>query len=224
MSCEIFQKGVAFGQSYEPKSDYVILGESVPSGTTTALATAMALGYDAGDKFSSSFALNPTDIKKEVVAKALKHISSNDGIFDRLGKVADNMLLFNTGYILGAQNKGYKIVLAGGTQMACVLLILNSILREMQGVIDSSTIGLVTTKWVYDDKNSDIEALLKMVDFHIDSYYCDFDFSLSDHPALKLYDQGEAKEGVGAGGALMYGLLNGLSKEEITKKIEEFLQ
>jgi uncharacterized protein (TIGR00303 family) len=221
---ELFQKGVEFGQTYEPKSDYVILGESVPSGTTTALATALALGYDAKDKFSSSFAANPSNIKQEVVTKALKQISPNDDIFEILGKVSDNMLIFNAGFILGANNKDYRIILAGGTQMACVLLIINSILQTMQGAIDHSKIALVTTKWVYEDKNSDIKALLEMLDFELNSYYADFDFALSNHPALKLYDQGEAKEGVGAGGCLAYGFLKGLSKEQITKKVEEFLQ
>jgi len=42
----IFQKGINFGQNYECESEYIILGESVPSGTTTASATAEALGYD----------------------------------------------------------------------------------------------------------------------------------------------------------------------------------
>ncbi|MDX9744784.1 MAG: nicotinate-nucleotide--dimethylbenzimidazole phosphoribosyltransferase, partial [Arcobacteraceae bacterium] len=58
----------------------------------------------------------------------------------------------------------------------------------------------------------------------LNAYYADFNFALSNHPALKLYDEGEAKEGVGAGGALVYGLLNGLTKESITKKVEGFLE
>ena len=33
---DIFQKGIEFGQNYECKNDYIILGESVPSGTTTS--------------------------------------------------------------------------------------------------------------------------------------------------------------------------------------------
>ena len=63
-----------------------------------------------------------------------------------------------------------------------------------------------------------------MLDFSVNAYYADFDFSLSEHPALKLYDEGEAKEGVGAGGALMYGSLNGLNREVITKQVESFLK
>ena len=93
----------------------------------------------------------------------------------------------------------------------------------MDGVIDSSNLALCTTKWINKDGKSNIKALLEQLDFSINAYASDFDFSLSSHPALKLYDEGEAKEGVGCGGALCYASINGLSKEDITKKIESFL-
>jgi len=218
----LFDKGVAFGKTYECKDDYLILGESVPSGTTTATATALALGYDAKALFSSSFKDVPNNIREETIAKALAHVEGKTDLFDILGSVADNMLIFNAGFILGL-NARFPIVLAGGTQMACVLLVANSISQYMGAEIDSSKLALCTTKWVAQDENSDIKALLEMLDFPINAYYTDFDFSLSEHPALKLYDEGEAKEGVGAGGALMYGYLNGLNKKEIIYNIEKFL-
>jgi len=220
---DVFEKGVAFAQNLTIQSDYIILAESVPAGTTTALATALALGYDAQDKFSSSFKNAPSGIKQSVVDQALSRIGENDDLFTILSKVGDNMLIFNAGLLLGLQNRDIPIVLAGGTQMACVLLVVNRILQMMEGELDSSKIALCTTKWVAEDPNSDIKALLEMNDFPISAYYADFDFSLSNHPALKLYDEGEAKEGVGAGGALMYGLLNGITKEAITRKVESFL-
>lgn len=219
---EVFQKGVEFGQNYECKNDYIILGESVPSGTTTATATALALGYDCKDKFSSSFKDVPNDIRQSTIAKALYTVKEDDDIFDILSCVSDNMIIFNAGFILGLNNK-IPLILAGGTQMACVLLVVNKILEMMDGTIETSNLALCTTKWVAQDTNSDIKALLELLNFNINSYFVDFDFSLSNHPALKLYDEGEAKEGVGAGGALMYGVLNGLNKEQITSKVEEFL-
>jgi len=218
----IFQKGISFGQNYTTTSDYVILGESVPSGTTTAKATAIALGYNCKDYFSSSFKNVPNNIKDSTINEALSNINENDDIFSILGKVSDNMLIFNAGFILGLNNK-IKIVLAGGTQMACVLLVVNKILEVMQGEIETSNLSLWTTSWVAEDKNSDIEKLINMLNFKVNTFYSDFDFSISNHPALKLYDEGEAKEGVGAGGALVYAMLNGLTKEDITKKVEEFL-
>jgi len=219
----IFQKALEFGQNYESKNDYIILGESVPSGTTTAAATALALGYECKDMFSSSFKNIPNSIRKLTINKALERVSKNEDIFTILNEVSDNMLIFNAGFILGLNNKT-PLVLAGGTQMACVLLIVNKILEMMRGEFDTSNLSLCTTKWVVDDSNSDIKAILEMLSFPINSYYVDFDFSLSTHPALKLYDEGEAKEGVGAGGALAYGILNGLDKQQITAKVESFLQ
>jgi len=221
---ELFEKGIQFGQEYAITGDYVILGESVPGGTTTALATALALGYDAKEKFSSSFKNAPSDMKRAVVEQALQNCEGVEDLFERLSRVSDNMLIFNAGFVLGLQGRNIKTILAGGTQMAALLLLINSIVNLMEGAISGDDLALCTTKWVYEDPNSDIEGLLGMLDFPISAYYADFDFSLSDHPALKLYDEGEAKEGVGAGGALIYGLLNGLSKEEITRKVESFLK
>ncbi|AFL69409.1 nicotinate mononucleotide-dependent phosphoribosyltransferase CobT [Sulfurospirillum barnesii] len=219
----LFEKGRAFGENYTPKSDYLLLGESVPSGTTTALATALALGYEAHEKFSSSFAHAPSSIKHTVLNKALSHLKKSDTFFDTLGKVGDHMLIFTAGFLLGAHRKGYPIVLAGGTQMACVLLVLNAFLRYTNEPFDASSIALATTKWVHEDTNSDLKGLLEMLDFPINAYYANFDFALSSHPLLALYDKGEAKEGVGAGGCLVYGFLQGLEKASITQKVEAFL-
>ena len=154
---------------------------------------------------------------------ALKRIDLKDEIFDKLASLSDNMIIFNAGFILGSRANNLKVILAGGTQMAAVLLVVNSILRSMDGQIDSSNLALCTTKWINKDENSNIKALLEQLDFPINAYASDFDFSESSHPALKLYDEGEAKEGVGCGGALCYGAINGLTKEQVTKKVESFL-
>lgn len=220
----LFEKGLEFGKNYKCENDYIILAESVPAGTTTAYATAKVLGYDCDGKFSSSFkGAAANSVKQKVLEKALANVNDNMELFEKIGKVSDNMLIFNAGFILGCSANETKIVLAGGTQMAALLLLVNSIVKSMQGEYDSSNIALCTTKWVYNDENSDIKGLLEMLDFPINAYYADFDFSLSSHPALKLYDEGEAKEGVGAGGALVYGLLNGLDKEKIIKNLENIL-
>ena len=220
---ELFEKGVKFGQSYQCQDEYIILGESVPSGTTTAMATALGLGYRVDNCFSSSFKNVPNDVREKTLKLALSNIKNKNDIFDVLSKTSDNMLIFNAGFILGLNNR-IPLILAGGTQMASVLLVVNKILKLMGGSIETSNLALCTTKWVAKDENSDIKTLLNLPNFSINSYYVDFDFSLSQHPALKLYDEGEAKEGVGAGGALMYAVLNGISKETITKKVEAFLK
>jgi len=218
----LFQQGILFGQKYNCKDDYIILAESVPSGTTTAKTTALALGYDCKNAFSSSFKNVPNDIRQSTIDDALKNIDKNDDIFKILGNVSDNMIIFNAGFILGLNNK-IPVILAGGTQMACVLLVVNKILEVMQGTLATSNLALATTTWVANDEHSDIKGLIEMCKFDINSYYADFDFSLSSHPALKLYDEGEAKEGVGAGGALVYSMINALSKKDITNQVESLL-
>ena len=219
----LFQKGVEFGKNYECSDDYIILAESVPGGTTTAYATAVALGYDCAGKFSSSFKNAPTSIKEETIKEALENIKDKDDLFEKVGEVADNMLIFNAGFILGNASSKTKLILAGGTQMAAVLLLTNAIVNYMGGKLESENLALCTTKWVDQDENSDIKALLEMLDFPINAYSANFDFSHSNHPALKLYDDGEAKEGVGAGGALCYGFINGLNAQQITTQVENFL-
>lgn len=221
---DVFQKGVEFAQNLELQSDYVILGESVPSGTTTAYATAKALGYKADELFSSSFKNSPDDIRAKTIDEAMALINEEDDVFAILSKVSDNMLIFTAGFILGSTGRDdLKVVLAGGTQMASALLIANSIVEGMGGVVDTKNIALCTTKWIKEDEKSDIKALLEQLNFSINAYASDFDFSLSSHPALKLYDEGEAKEGVGCGGALCYASINGVDKQALTDKIESFL-
>jgi len=218
----VYEKGFAFGREFVGEDEYLILGESVPSGTTTATATALALGYEARHLFSSSFKDAPRGIREETIDKALALAEGKKDPFEILGLVSDNMLIFVAGFVLGLNGR-LPLILAGGTQMAGALLVTDRIACELGMEVESSRLALATTKWVAQDRHSDIEALLKMPEFSVNAYYADFDFSLSEHPALKLYDEGEAKEGVGAGGALCYGMLNGLEKEAITRQVERFL-
>ncbi len=72
----------------------MILAESVPAGTTTAYATAKALGYSVDGLFSSSFRDAPT-IKEKTINRAIENIDLGSDIFEILGAVSDNMLIFN---------------------------------------------------------------------------------------------------------------------------------
>ncbi len=218
----VFEKGKDFGANYAVADDYLILGESVPSGTTTAAATAAALGLDVQGLFSSSFKEVPNNIRQQTIDAALANIDGVTDIWQRLGIVSDNMLLFVAGFMVGVNGR-FPLLLAGGTQMACALLLADRLARHIGHSFCGDNVVLVTTKWVAKDLHSDIKALLEMSSFDAKALYADFDFSLSSHPALKLYDEGEAKEGVGAGGALAYGTLNDLSKKMITEHVEGFL-
>lgn len=218
----VFESGRRFGSEYKCDGEYIILAETTPSGTTTAEATARTLGYECDGYFASTFQDAPT-IKQQVINKALTLINNDMDIFQKLSILSDNMIIFCSGFLLEA-SKSKRVVLAGGTQMASVLLTLNSISKYLNEKVNSDNINLFTTKWIYEDRHSNIEALLNQLDFVLDSYYADFDFSLTTHPALKLYDKGEAKEGVGAGASICYAYLQGISQAQITDTVEGFLR
>ena len=219
---DIFEKGFAYGKVYKLEGDYLIIGESTPSGTTTAQASITALGYKTQGLFASSFKDAPHSIKEETITASLSKLHSNMSLFEKLGHTADNMLLFMAGFILTASRR-FNLVLAGGTQMAAVLLIANKIAGRQAIHHDHRHIHLCTTKWIAEDTNSDIHGLLEQLDYRLKAYYADFTFEQASHPALKLYDEGEAKEGVGAGASIAYAFSQGVSQEELTSKIESYL-
>ena len=216
---EVFRKGMAFGKEYELKGSYLILGESTPSGTTTAAASALALGYDCVDDFSSSFLNVPNSIKSETLNTALSLINDDMNRFEKLSIVSDNMLIFCAGFLLEASRR-FHIVLAGGTQMAACLLIADALREDVLMRVKHDNITLATTQWVARDESSDIAHILSLLSYTPHALYTEFSFANAEIPILKKYDEGEAKEGVGAGACLAYAATNSLSNEEILNEIE----
>ena len=216
---ELFAKGMKFGREYELKGSYLILGESTPSGTTTAAATALALGFELEECFSSSFLNVPDDIRKKTIDEALSLIDKEMSSFEKLGIVSDNMLIFCAGFLLEA-TKRFHVVLAGGTQMAACLLIADKLREDVLMRLNSDNLTLATTAWVAKDKNSDIKKILRELSYTPNALYTEFSFASAEIPVLKKYDEGEAKEGVGAGAALAYGFSNALTNEQIVNEIE----
>ncbi|MEA2110428.1 MAG: nicotinate-nucleotide--dimethylbenzimidazole phosphoribosyltransferase [Campylobacterota bacterium] len=218
----IFFKGVDAAKNYTPKSGTLILGESTPSGTTTANATIKALGFNSDGMFASSFKDAPTSVKEKHIAQALSHIDNSMSSFEKLSAVADNMLIFCAGFILEA-TQHYRVILAGGTQMAAVLLTAQKLALELKIGFKSANISLCTTAWVVEDENSNILGLLNQLSTPVESYYADFHFTHANISVLKSYDDGEAKEGVGAGAAIAYLFANGFSEQEITNSVETIM-
>lgn len=216
---EVFLKGMDFGRTYELKGSYLILGESTPSGTTTATASALALGYDLRNDFSSSFLNVPDDIREKTINEALSLVTQDMTNFEKLSLVSDNMLLFCAGFLLEASRR-FHVVLGGGTQMAACLLIADSLREDMLMRIKSDNITLATTLWVNNDKNSNIQNILSKLSYTPHAIYTTFSFSNAEIPVLKKYDEGEAKEGVGAGASLAYATHCNVKNNEILKNIE----
>ncbi|OHE12119.1 MAG: nicotinate-nucleotide--dimethylbenzimidazole phosphoribosyltransferase [Sulfurimonas sp. RIFOXYD12_FULL_36_11] len=218
----VFNKGFSYGESYELKGSYLILAESTPSGTTTATATALALGYDCRGDFSSSFLNVPHSVRDETINKALSLINDEMSSFEKLSYVSDNMLLFCAGFLMSA-SKRFRIVLAGGTQMAACLLIADKLREDVLMRVKHENITLATTEWVANDKNSDIAHILSLLSYTPNAVYTSFSFANATIGVLKKYDDGEAKEGVGAGAALAYASSNGIDNARLLEEIEYIL-
>ncbi|WP_373035670.1 nicotinate-nucleotide--dimethylbenzimidazole phosphoribosyltransferase [Sulfurimonas sp.] len=215
----VFEKGMTAGRNYELKGNYLILAESTPGGTTTAATTALALGYDCRGDFSSSFLNSPDSIKEKTIDEALSLINDDMSNFEKLSLVSDNMLIFCAGFLLEASRR-FHVVLAGGTQMASCLLVADKLREDVLMRIKSENISIATTSWVANDKNSDLKHILSLLSYTPHALHTSFSFADAEIPVLKLYDEGEAKEGVGAGAALAYANTNGVTNAELLDAIE----
>ncbi|QLG64244.1 nicotinate-nucleotide--dimethylbenzimidazole phosphoribosyltransferase [Halorarum salinum] len=175
--------------------DRLIVGETVPGGTTTAMGVLAALGERPA--VSSSFPENPLERKREVVDAGLaaSDLAPGGCSGDPLRAIrllGDPTLAGVTGLVAGALDAGLGVTLAGGTQLATAGLLLRH-----AGVDDP--LALATTSFVADDDSADVVSLA--ADADLDLTVTDPGFA-DDHPAMAAYRRGEAKEGVGMGGAL----------------------
>jgi len=215
----VFEKGREAGKSYELKGNYLILGESTPAGTTTATATALALGYDCKEDFSSSFLHVPDSIRAKTIDTALSFVDDDMDNFEKLGLVSDNMLIFCAGFLLEASRR-FHVVLAGGTQMAACLLVADRLREDVLMRINSANITLATTAWVAKDEHANIKHILEQLSYTPHALYTTFSFAKSEIPVLHKYDEGEAKEGVGAGAALAYANYFEITNKQLLEQIE----
>ena len=214
---EIYYNSIEEGLDFEEFHDYIVIGESMPGGTTTALGVLKALGYDAEYKVSGASPENPHDLKISLVNEGLKNagIRNKDDLlspFDAVKSVGDNIIPAIAGITMGSKK---PIVLAGGTQMTAVCALIKSIDPDF----DFSRVIIATTAYVANDESADLLNIVKQIDDNITVCVVDPGFEKTDHNALKYYAKGFVKEGAGAGGSMFLALLKGHSIEEIRDNI-----
>jgi len=205
-----FEYGELIGKQLAALSDVVVIGESIPGGTTTALAVLSALGIDARFKVSSSMPENPHDLKNRVVATAIKRAGSVSSPYEAVAAYGDPMMPSVAGIASGAMAAGSKVILAGGTQMSAVVAILKHNVKSL----DKLCIG--TTIYVTRDSSSDLAGLVSAVSKKVPVLSCDLHLGESIKPGLQAFTKGFVKEGVGAGGASIAAMIK--SKGRITGK------
>jgi uncharacterized protein (TIGR00303 family) len=209
---DIYKNAKALGIQLGKLSDFVVIGESVPGGTTTAMGVMKALGYDG--RVSSSFPDNPVGLKETVIATGMKAAGLTFGCLrdDPLRAVeclGDPMMAAAAGLVDGLDT---KVVLAGGTQMVSVL----SIIKHLGLIRD---VSIATTCYVARDKTANFNEMTDMLGYQV--FVADPDFVNSRLKGLRMYENGEVKEGVGAGGAMLAAAMMGFSKKEFREKVEE---
>ncbi|CAI48459.1 nicotinate-nucleotide-dimethylbenzimidazole phosphoribosyltransferase [Natronomonas pharaonis DSM 2160] len=187
-----------FGRSLP--DDEIFLAETVPGGTTTALGVLTALGEAdvLGDRtVSSSLPENPLSLKREVVAAGLSASSLSPGAAAdepqvALRRMGDPALAVVAGLAAGALETDTAVTLAGGTQLVAAAACLRHDGYE-------GPLSLATTAFIDADPTVDLDRAAG--DLDLDVTVTDPGFS-DDHPGMAAYNAGEAKEGVGMGGAL----------------------
>ncbi len=216
-----FDYGVIIGSELARISDLVVIGESIPGGTTTALAVMTALGVDARFKVSSSMPDNPHQLKNSVVASAIKRADVTPGSisspFEAVSQLGDPMMPAAAGIAQGAAAYGTNTLLAGGTQMAAILAILKLLGNSLRHLF----VG--TTCYVARDQSSDIIDLVSQVDAKVPLLSCDPHLGQSRKPGLRAYAEGFVKEGVGAGGVCLAAMLKSkkITGKKLLKAIEK---
>lgn len=208
-SVKAFENGKLLGIQLGMITDMVIVGESIPGGTTTALAVLTAFGIDAKFKVSSSMPVNPHELKNNVVTIALNKLENilqlRTDPLNLVSMVGDPMIPSVAGIASGAMSQGARVMLAGGTQMTAVLCLL----RALKVPLKKICIG--TTSYVENDESSDISYLVKSICGTVPILSIDLGLESSKKEGLKMYNSGIAKEGVGAGGACIAATLKSSS-------------
>ena len=162
-------------------------------------------------------------MKNKIVEKALlrSKIRTGDCLNDPFRAIAsfgDPLMPTVVGLAEEVISRKRKIILAGGTQMCCILALLKSLNISLR---DNICIG--TTSYIINDKKSDILGLMNAISDKVPIFYIDLLLENSTKKGLRSYSEGFVKEGAGAGGISIAALLNNnnLTKEQFLQKLEE---
>jgi uncharacterized protein (TIGR00303 family) len=211
------------GRFLAAQAPWLILAESVPGGTTTALSLLEGLGIPAGGRVSSSIAGGNHELKADVVARALSaaRLPARPAALEVAAAVGDPMQPAVAVMALEASLR-VPVVLGGGTQMAAVAALARRLVEEgWAGRLEN--VALATTRWVEEDPSADLTGLLGEFG-RLPAFSAGLSFANSELPALRSYEDGLVKEGVGAGAAAFAAFLSGeVSHARLVSLIEEIV-
>jgi len=208
----IYERARSIGATID--AERVLLAESVPGGTTTAMGVLAALGERTA--VSSSLPENPIERKRSVVEAGLAESDLERGDLEdqplaAVRRMGDPVLATLAGVATGLFEggpDGTTVTLAGGTQLACV----GALLRHA-GI--DGPLELATTSYVADDDSAAVDALATGLDLELRVTDPGFEAATG---GLARFAAGEAKEGVGMGGALALAADHGVSMTTVRER------
>ena len=225
---ELFMQGIIIGKQLALSGHTLILGESVPGGTTTAMAVMEALGMAALGKISGSMPGNNQSLKQDLVTRAmlgkrLKRGSCLEHPLEAVRLLGDPMQPVQAGIAMSA-SRYCKVILGGGTQMIAVAALIGALLKSDCSAsyftqptfkrllpetfkAQPENIAIATTAWVSEDQAADLRGLMQQLPVAMPLYAAGLDFSGSRYQNLRLYEEGYVKEGVGAGALALAAML-----------------
>ncbi len=205
----LFAQGQHWGKELASQADYLIIGECVVGGTTTALAILTGLGLPAAGKVNSSHPTCNHQQKAAVVNQGLaasKWLEKPKSLWDLMAAVGDPMQPVAAGMAIAASQQ-CGILLAGGTQMLAVYGLISALAQQEPLIWQPEQIVVGTTRWVANDPTGDTIGLAQLLP-PLPLLATQLNFTHSRYPQLQNYEQGYVKEGVGAGGCAIAATLS----------------
>ncbi|MEH1886466.1 MULTISPECIES: nicotinate mononucleotide-dependent phosphoribosyltransferase CobT [unclassified Nostoc] len=234
----LFKQGLLWGERLATniQQGYVILGECVVGGTTTALAILTGLGIDAAGKVNSSHPVCNHGQKWALVQAGLEKIMGSRGLLagskeqddiyqsqiltsvdplKLVASVGDPMQVVVAGMAIAA-SRSCGVMLAGGTQMLAVYALISAIAQVYALSWQPEAVVVGTTRWVAEDPTgATVDLALSLGEGSLTQsgkipplLATDLSFADSRYPQLRAYEQGFVKEGMGAGAACIAAYLS----------------
>ena len=223
----LLETGASWGGKLatKAKDSYIILGECVVGGTTTALAVLLGLGIAAIGKVNSSYPQCNHAQKLAVVQQGLQVSGINLLLphtqpLKLISAVGDPMQIVVAGMAMATSLK-VGVMLAGGTQMLAVYALMQALAAKFSWPWRPENIVVGTTRWVAEDPTGDTVGLAREI-ASVPLMATQLSFAESCYPQLQAYERGYVKEGVGCGGcAIAAHLHKDWHQAQLLKAVED---
>ncbi|NJK64426.1 MAG: TIGR00303 family protein [Synechococcaceae cyanobacterium SM2_3_1] len=216
---KLFLEGWIWGEKLSSTHPWIVIGECVAAGTSTALALLLGLGYAASNMVNSSHPVCNHAQKLALVQQGLSSLPPRCHPLEVIAAVGDPMQPFVAGLAMRA-SQSCPVLLAGGTQMLTVYALMHHLDLVEQKSWQPEQVVVGTTRWVAEDPSGNTVALAQLVGSPLMATR--LSFQTSRFPQLRAYEQGYVKEGVGAGGlAIAADLYVNWAQETLLQTIEQ---